>query len=55
VVEFYNKGGEDLPNKSPKIFALNLTEQEKADLVVFLEALTGSLPEITVPQLPSGD
>jgi cytochrome c peroxidase len=55
VVEFYNKGGEDLPNKSPKIFMLNLTEQEKADLVVFLEALTGSLPEITVPRLPLGD
>ena len=55
VVEFYSKGGEDLPNKSPKIFKLDLTERERADLVAFLEALTGRLPELSIPQLPLGE
>lgn len=41
VVEFYNKGG--IPNKNldPAIKPLNLTEQEKKDLVEFLKALSG--------------
>ncbi|HRK77528.1 MAG TPA: cytochrome c peroxidase [Thiobacillus sp.] len=41
VVEFYNKGGVDNPDKSPLIFPLNLTEEEKADLVAFMKTLTG--------------
>jgi len=41
VVEFYNKGG--IPNKNldPNIRKLNLTEQDKKDLVAFLKALNG--------------
>ena len=54
VIEFYNKGGEDLPNKSPKIFKLNLTKQGKADLVAFLKALTSRPLQVTIPQLPPG-
>src|SRR5690606_25671085 len=41
LVEHYNKGGEDVPNKHPLMVPLNLTEQEKADLVEFMKALTG--------------
>ena len=44
VVEFYAKGGGDTAfsgTKSPRLKPLNLTEQEKADLVAFLETLTG--------------
>jgi cytochrome c peroxidase len=41
VVDFYNKGGVDNEDKSPLIFPLNLTEQEKADLVAFMKTLTG--------------
>ncbi|ODU51326.1 MAG: hypothetical protein ABS92_00210 [Thiobacillus sp. SCN 63-374] len=41
VVEFYNKGGVDNEDKSPLIFPLNLTEEEKADLVAFMKTLTG--------------
>lgn len=50
VVEFYNKGGEDKPGKSELIKPLNLTEGQKADLVAFLKALTGTTPQPEVPQ-----
>ena len=41
VVEFYNKGG--IPNKNldKRIKPLNLSEQERGDLVEFLKALSG--------------
>ncbi|MCI0528878.1 MAG: cytochrome-c peroxidase [Nitrospira sp.] len=52
VVDFYNKGGGEDPNKSAKIFKLNLTDKEKEDLVVFLKTLTGNLPIVSYPQLP---
>lgn len=42
VVEFYVQGGEENPLKDPLITPLSLTEQEKKDLVSFLNALTGS-------------
>lgn len=40
VIEHYNKGGEANPNKSPLIQPLNLSDQEKVDLEVFLKSLT---------------
>ena len=42
VVEFYNRGGDfnGLPDLDPDIQELNLTSQEKADLVAFLKGLT---------------
>ena len=40
VVELYNKGGEKNPFLDSGIRPLNLTDQEKADLVEFLRALT---------------
>jgi cytochrome c peroxidase len=50
VVNYYNKGG--LPNKnlSEKIKPLKLTEQEKDDLVAFLNALTGDVTRVAAPQ-----
>ena len=50
VVAFYNRGG--VPNKwlSGEIKPLDLTAAEQADLVAFLEALTGEVPaEVTSP------
>ena len=41
VVAFYNAGGGDDPNKDPRIKPLNLSADEQADLVAFLEALSG--------------
>ena len=52
VVEYYNKGGTPNPHLSKQIKPLNLTKQEKADLVAFLHALTGEEWSATVPLLP---
>jgi len=41
VVEFYNKGGIKNKNLDENIKQLNLTDQEKKDLVTFLKALSG--------------
>lgn len=41
VVEFFDRGGNPSPGRDPRIVPLGLTEQEKADLVAFLESLTG--------------
>ena len=51
VVEFYDRGGGDGPNKDKLIYKLNLSKDEKSDLVVFLKALTGTLPHVDVPQM----
>jgi cytochrome c peroxidase len=53
VVEHYDKGGTKNPWLSEKIFPLGLTEQEKQDLVTFLEeALTGKTTPVEIPRLP---
>jgi cytochrome c peroxidase len=45
VVDFYDKGGGDTPYmKDEKLKALSLTDEQKNDLVAFLEALTGAPP-----------
>ncbi|MNU09888.1 hypothetical protein D3C72_2567240 [compost metagenome] len=40
VVEFYDKGGGPDQGRSPLMRKLNLSAQEKADLVEFLKTLT---------------
>lgn len=42
VVVFYDKGGEPNPYLDGGIVPLHLTDQEKQDLVAFMEALTGA-------------
>jgi len=50
VVDFYVGGGNSNPNRDPKIKSLDfLTGQERADLVAFLESLTGEVPPNTGP------
>ncbi len=41
VVDLYVKGGIDRPSRSPMINPLDLTEQERDDLVAFMQTLTG--------------
>jgi cytochrome c peroxidase len=41
VVDFYNGGGIKNPHQDPLIIPLNLTPQEKSDLVEFLHTLNG--------------
>jgi len=53
VVEHYDRGGIANPQLSTKIFKLELSEQEKQDLVRFMEeALTGPTTEVELPRLP---
>jgi cytochrome c peroxidase len=43
-VDFYVGGGNSNPQLDKEIKTLKLSEQERSDLVAFLEALTGDLP-----------
>ena len=52
VVEWYAKGGHANPYLSDKIKKLDLTAQDKKDLVEFMKALTGPLPEMETARLP---
>ena len=52
VVEWYAKGGHPNPYLSDKIKKLDLTAQDKADLVEFMKALTGAFPTIEPGRLP---
>jgi cytochrome c peroxidase len=40
VIDFFASGGEHHPNQSPLTQGFNITAQEKADLIAFLNALT---------------
>ena len=42
VVDYFDRGGDYSPNKSELIKPLHLSEEEKRDLVAFLESLTGT-------------
>ena len=55
VVAFYNEGGgenEFGANKTKLLKPLNLTSKEKADLLAFLESLSGPRIEMEEPDLP---
>jgi cytochrome c peroxidase len=52
VVDHYDRGGDVKDNLDPNMEALNLTPQEKQDLVAFLKSLTGAPLLVTIPQLP---
>ena len=63
VVRFYNRGGGrglgfDLPNQSPEVHPLHLTEHEEHALVRFLEALSDDPAALAAvsppPRVPSG-
>ena len=60
VVDFYNDGGGSNEftdgtmgkNKSPLLKPLGLSDEEKADLVAFLESLSGDEIKMATPKLP---
>ena len=54
VVQYYEKGGTPNSNLDPMLTPIRLTEQERQDLVAFMEALTGSVPGVQVPKFPAG-
>lgn len=49
VIDFYDKGGGDDPNKSPLVKPLKLTEQERKDLVELLLSLSSDKPLVVPP------
>ena len=52
VVDHYDRGGDDKSHLDPNLKPLDLSAQEKEDLVEFLKTLTGKAESITVPRLP---
>ncbi len=50
VVEFYNAGGGE--GQTAGLEPLGLNDNEKANLVLFLESLTGDAPTASAPDLP---
>jgi cytochrome c peroxidase len=55
VVDYYDKGCSPHPNLSSKIVKLGLSAQERADLVAFLEALSGTVVEVPVSMQARSD
>jgi cytochrome c peroxidase len=47
VIELYDRGGIARPSRSPQIRPLGLTLSEKAELIEFLETLTGDIQPVT--------
>ncbi len=53
VVDFFDRGGGQSPQKSPLLQPLGLSEQDKTDLVAFLESLSMDQPlDMAPPVLP---
>ncbi len=58
VVEFYNNGGgknEFAATKTKLLKPLKLSKRDKADLVAFLESLSGPRIEMEAPELPESE
>ena len=53
VVEFYNEGGGESPNKDSALRSLGLTDSEKDDLVAFLQSLASPTSDEGAPDLPA--
>lgn len=52
VVEHYARGGDDRSNLSADMRPLNLSPQDKADLVAFMRTLTSPVQTASLPVLP---
>jgi cytochrome c peroxidase len=52
VIDLYDRGGIDRPSRAEEIHPLGLTEGEKADLIAFLDTLSGAAAPVLVPALP---
>jgi cytochrome c peroxidase len=52
VIKHYEKGGLDRPSRSPMMMPVQLSEQERGDLVAFMETLTGAPEGDAAPKLP---
>ncbi len=54
VIDLYDKGGHPNPYLDQDMKELKLTDQEKKDLLAFMNALTGAPNPVDIPSLPPG-
>lgn len=54
VIDLYNRGGIDRPSRDDAIHQLDLAQSDKADLIAFLDTLSGKPKSFAVPTLPRG-
>jgi cytochrome c peroxidase len=52
VIDLYDRGGIDRPSRDDLIHQLNLPQGDKADLIAFLQTLSGKPEPFAVPVLP---
>jgi cytochrome c peroxidase len=52
VIDHYDHAGVDRPSRSDLMRPLELTAQDKTDLIAFLKTLTSELGPTSVPVLP---
>jgi cytochrome c peroxidase len=52
VIDLYDRGGIKRPSRSAQIVPLDLSEQEKQQLIAFLETLTSPAKPYPVPSIP---
>jgi cytochrome c peroxidase len=52
VVDHYSSGGIDRPSRSDQVNPLNLSQQEKDDIISFLRTITGEMVRTVIPVLP---
>jgi cytochrome c peroxidase len=52
LIRHYEKGGLDRPSRSPMMMPVQLSEQERRELVAFMETLTGAPEGDAAPKLP---
>ncbi|HKU04544.1 MAG TPA: cytochrome c peroxidase [Bradyrhizobium sp.] len=52
VIDLYNRGGVDRPSRDPHVRPLGLTAKERADLLAFLQSLTGEAARAPSPITP---
>jgi cytochrome c peroxidase len=49
VIDFYDAGGGAVAGKDAALQPLQLSQSEKEDLIAFLQALSGELPKVVIP------
>jgi cytochrome c peroxidase len=52
VMDLYDKGGINRPSRSELIKPLKLTNQEKADIIAFMNTLTSEPTPVSIPAVP---
>jgi cytochrome c peroxidase len=52
VIDLYDRGGIDRPSRADEIHPLNLSKDEKADVIAFLHTLSSAAEPYPVPALP---